>query len=147
MKSVDHTSSTYHNSSGIYKGSMSNHISTVSSCNRKAENVNTLDDFKNMDGFNKNSKDNYLNVNEYVSQSPKPIQCQYDTARSCLPREKLSHKKSSVVYRCRKCRSVLASDDNILAHHKTGKNSDGTGNFISSQVKSIGGPKSPSHPY
>ena len=132
MKNIDHTNSKCDNSSGLYKGSTSNNISTVSSCERKDGKLNIQPDFQNLDGGIKNTKDDKcINASESVLQYTKPIQSQYDTARSYIPREKLTRKKSSVVYRCRKCRSILASDDNILCHHNTGKNTIETGNFIS----------------
>ena len=107
-------------------------IGSASSFGIIKNNTNTPSNSKICDAiFNGDISDTdsvYIN-GEIIVNNTKTINCQSGIADSCLPREKLTCTKSSVVYRCKKCRFVLASDHNVLSHQNADKSNIQAGNY------------------
>ena len=76
---------------------------------------------KNTSDCDIRDKDSVYKNGEIIVQDTKTKKCD-DGVVSCFhPREKSISKKSFVVYRCKKCRLVLASGDNVISHQTSDK--------------------------
>ena len=65
-----------------------------------------------------------------ISSNDLRVKTNCDNKTESAKELKPTTKKKSVVYRCKKCRTVLASDDNVLPHRNKSRNVGERGIFM-----------------
>ena len=65
-----------------------------------------------------------------ISSNDLRVKTNCDNKTESAKELKPTTKKKSIVYRCKKCRTVLASDDNVLPHRNKSRNVGKRGIFM-----------------